>query len=184
MKFRPGDELLSLSVIRVGEDESDRSVFTVTDGGFAKRTRVSEYREQGRGGLGIKAMKLNEDRGSLVGGLVVTDNDEVIAIKASGQITRSAVSEVPVKGRDTMGVKFVGVADDDSVVVIALNPESAEDPEIDPETTENVTDPDQPATAAVEDTSTGSAEAGEGDPTSTSGDGESEAGDGVEEDEQ
>ncbi|HEU4547055.1 MAG TPA: DNA gyrase C-terminal beta-propeller domain-containing protein, partial [Microlunatus sp.] len=184
MKFRPGDELLSLSVIRAGEDDSDRSVFTVTDGGFAKRTRVSEYREQGRGGLGIKAMKLNEDRGSLVGGLVVTDNDEVIAIKASGQITRSAVSEVPVKGRDTMGVKFVGVADDDSVVVIALNPESAEDPEIDPETTENVTDPDQPVTAAVEDTSTGSAEAGDGDPTPTSGDGESEAGDGVEEDEQ
>ena len=184
MKFRPGDELLSLSVIRAGEDDSDRSVFTVTDGGFAKRTRVSEYREQGRGGLGIKAMKLNEDRGSLVGGLVVTDNDEVIAIKASGQITRSAVSEVPVKGRDTMGVKFVGVADDDSVVVIALNPETAEDPEIDPETTENVTDPDQPAAAAVEDTSTDSAESGEGDPAPASGDGESEAGDGVEEDEQ
>ena len=184
MKFRPGDELLSLSVIRAGEDDSDRSVFTVTDGGFAKRTRVSEYREQGRGGLGIKAMKLNEDRGSLVGGLVVTDNDEVIAIKASGQITRSAVSEVPVKGRDTMGVKFVGVADDDSVVVIALNPEAAEDPEIDPETTENVTDPDRPAAAAVEDTSTDSAESGEGDPAPASGDGESEAGDAVEEDEQ
>ena len=86
-------------------------MFTVTDGGFAKRTHVAEYRQQGRGGLGIKAMKLNEDRGSLVGGLVVTDNDEVIAIKASGQITRSAVAEVPVKGRDTMGVKFVGVGD-------------------------------------------------------------------------
>ncbi len=184
MKFRPGDELLSLSVIRAGEDDSDRSVFTVTDGGFAKRTRVSEYREQGRGGLGIKAMKLNEDRGSLVGGLVVTDNDEVIAIKASGQITRSAVSEVPVKGRDTMGVKFVGVADDDSVVVIALNPETAEDPEIDPETTENVTDPDQSAAAVVEDTSTDSAESGEGDTTPASGDSEPEAGDGVEEDEQ
>jgi DNA gyrase subunit A len=69
-------------------------------------------------------MKLNEDRGSLVGGLVVTDNDEVIAIKASGQITRSAVAEVPVKGRDTMGVRFVGVSDNDSVVVIALNPET------------------------------------------------------------
>jgi DNA gyrase subunit A len=175
---------LSLSVIRAGEDDSDRSVFTVTDGGFAKRTRVSEYREQGRGGLGIKAMKLNEDRGSLVGGLVVTDNDEVIAIKASGQITRSAVSEVPVKGRDTMGVKFVGVADDDSVVVIALNPEAADDPEIDPETTENGTDPDQSAVAAVQDTSTDSAESDEGDPAPTSGADESDAGDGVEEDEQ
>ena len=124
MKFRPGDELLSMSVIRAGSADDEHFVFTVTDGGFAKRTHVDEYRQQGRGGLGIKAMKLNEDRGSLVGGLVVTDNDEVIAIKASGQITRSAVAEVPVKGRDTMGVRFVGVGDSDSVVVIALNPET------------------------------------------------------------
>jgi DNA gyrase subunit A len=124
MKFRPGDELLSMSIIQAGAADDERFVFTVTDGGFAKRTHVYEYRQQGRGGLGIKAMKLNEDRGSLVGGLVVTDNDEVIAIKASGQITRSAVAEVPVKGRDTMGVRFVGVGDNDSVVVIALNPET------------------------------------------------------------
>jgi DNA gyrase subunit A len=124
MKFRPGDELLSMSVIRAGVEADERYVFTVTDGGFAKRTHVFEYRQQGRGGLGIKAMKLNQDRGSLVGGLVVTDNDEVIAIKASGQITRSAVAEVPVKGRDTMGVRFVGVGESDSVVVIALNPET------------------------------------------------------------
>ena len=124
MKFRRGDELLSMSIIGAGATDDEHFVFTVTDGGFAKRTHVSEYRQQGRGGLGIKAMKLNEDRGSLVGGLVVTDNDEVIAIKASGQITRSAVAEVPVKGRDTMGVRFVGVGDNDSVVVIALNPET------------------------------------------------------------
>jgi len=125
MKFRSGDALLSMSVIDAEMPEDDRYVFTVTDGGFAKRTAVSQYRQQGRGGLGIKAMKLNEDRGSLVGGLVVQESDEVIAIKVSGQITRSAVIEVPAKGRDTMGVKFVGVAEDDAVSVIALNPESS-----------------------------------------------------------
>ncbi|MGI8458864.1 MAG: DNA gyrase subunit A [Propionibacteriaceae bacterium] len=124
MKFRTDDELLSMSVIASDLAENERYVFTVTDGGFAKRTAVSEYRQQGRGGLGIKAMKLSDGRGSLVGGIVVAENDEVIAIKASGQVTRSAVSEVAVKGRDTMGVKFVGVADNDSVVVIAVNPES------------------------------------------------------------
>jgi DNA gyrase subunit A len=125
MKFRDGDALLSMSIIGADMPEDDRFVFTVTDGGFAKRTAVSQYRQQGRGGLGIKAMKLNEDRGSLVGGLVVQESDEVIAIKTSGQITRSAVAEVAVKGRDTMGVKFVGVRDDDAVSVIALNPESS-----------------------------------------------------------
>jgi DNA gyrase subunit A len=129
MKFRSDDALLSMSVIGADMEEDDRFVFTVTDGGFAKRTAVSQYRQQGRGGLGIKAMKLNSERGSLVGGLVVSESDEVIAIKVSGQIVRSAVAEVPAKGRDTMGVKFVGVAADDAVSVIALNPESSAEPE-------------------------------------------------------
>lgn len=129
MKFRDGDELLSLTRISRALMDTEGAedqwyVFTVTDEGFGKRTAVSEYRQQGRGGLGIKAMKLNDSRGELVGGLVVRENDEVIAIKTSGQITRSAVNEVPVKGRDTMGVKFVGVNKGDSVAVIALNPES------------------------------------------------------------
>jgi DNA gyrase subunit A len=102
-------------------------------------------------------MKLNEDRGSLVGGLVVTDNDEVIAIKASGQITRSAVAEVPVKGRDTMGVRFVGVGDNDSVVVIALNPETtAEAAQLAGETAAS-DDADSASSMAEEDSSLGSA---------------------------
>jgi DNA gyrase subunit A len=156
MKFRPGDELLSMSIIRAGSEDDGRFVFTVTDGGFAKRTHVQDYRQQGRGGLGIKAMKLNEDRGSLVGGLVVTDNDEVIAIKASGQITRSAVAEVPVKGRDTMGVRFVGVGDNDSVVVIALNPETtAEAAQLAGETAAS-DDANSTSSMAEEDSSLGS----------------------------
>ena len=126
MKFRGNDELLSMSVIEVGTDEDERFVFTATDGGYAKRTLVSEYRRQGRGGLGIKAMALSEDRGSLVGGLVVQEADEVIAIRTSGQLTRSAVAEVPVKGRSTMGVKFVNVRGKDAVSIIALNPEHEE----------------------------------------------------------
>ena len=114
-----------MAVIDADLPEDDRYVFTVTDGGFAKRTPVSEYRQQGRGGLGIKAMRLNEDRGSLVGGLIVQEHDEIIAIKRSGQVTRSAVADVSVKGRDTMGVKFVGVSEADEVSLIALNPEAA-----------------------------------------------------------
>ncbi len=126
MKFRAGDELLSMAVLSADVDYADQYVFTVTDGGFAKRTAVDEYRQQGRGGLGIKAMKLSEDRGQLVGGLIVDESDEVLAIKVSGQVTRSAVSDVPVKGRDTMGVKFVGVRGTDAVGAIALYPESDE----------------------------------------------------------
>ena len=68
MSFREGDELLSMNVVRPGT-----FVFTATDGGYAKRTAVDEYRVQGRGGLGIKAAKIVEDRGSLVGALVVEE---------------------------------------------------------------------------------------------------------------
>jgi DNA gyrase subunit A len=125
MKFRAGDELLSMSVIKATDDEDPvaRYVFTVTDGGYAKRTKVSEYRRQGRGGSGIKAMRLVDDRGSLVGAMVVTDADEVMAVRASGQVTRSLAVEVPAKGRDTMGVRFVLVGESDSVVAIARNTE-------------------------------------------------------------
>jgi DNA gyrase subunit A len=125
MKFRSGDELLSMSVITAdtGEDAQTRYVFTVTDGGWAKRSDVGEYRLQGRGGLGIKAMKLADARGSLVGAMVVTAGDEVMAIRASGQVTRSVAGDVPAKGRDTMGVKFVTVGASDSVVAIARNTE-------------------------------------------------------------
>ncbi|MDR0284131.1 MAG: DNA gyrase subunit A [Propionibacteriaceae bacterium] len=123
MRFRDDDSLLSMAVIPVGSAEEDQFVFTVTDGGFAKRTTVSEYRQQGRGGLGIKAMKLVEDRGQLVGGLIVGEADEVIAIKTSGQIIRASVADVAVKGRDTMGVKFVGLRGDDTVAAIAQYPE-------------------------------------------------------------
>ncbi|MDR0849630.1 MAG: DNA gyrase subunit A [Propionibacteriaceae bacterium] len=127
MRFRNGDALLSMAVITAGSSEEDQFVFTVTDGGYAKRTAVSEYRQQGRGGLGVKAMKLTDDRGVLVGGLVVGEGDEVIAIKTSGQIIRACVADVAVKGRDTMGVKFVGLRGDDSVAAIARYPEHEEE---------------------------------------------------------
>ena len=136
MRFRDGDELLSMAVLGGDDDFDGRFVFTVTDGGFAKRTTVGEYRQQGRGGLGIKAMRLSDGRGSLVGGLIVGDGDEVISIKQSGQVVRSAVADVPVKGRDTMGVKFVGVKGDDAVAAIALYPEAAAElPDTSAETT-------------------------------------------------
>ena len=138
MKFRGDDELLSMSIIHSDMPEDDRFVFTATGGGYAKRTAVSEYRQQRRGGVGIKAMALSEERGSLVGGLVVSEADEIIAIKTSGQITRSAVSEVPAKGRSTMGVKFVSVRGDDAVSIIAVNPEHTVEEEVADESVETV----------------------------------------------
>jgi DNA gyrase subunit A len=120
MSFRAGDHLLSASVIN---DVDDAFVFVVTEGGYAKRTSVDQYRAQNRSGLGIKVAKLEEKRGDLVGALIVAEDDEVLVVLASGKVVRSAVNEVPAKGRDTMGVVFARFADDDSVIGIAKNSE-------------------------------------------------------------
>jgi DNA gyrase subunit A len=126
MSFRADDELLSLSVIRPGT-----FVFTATDGGYAKRTRVDEYRVQGRGGLGIKAAKIVEDRGSLVGALVVEETDEILAITLGGGVIRTRVAEVRETGRDTMGVQLINLSKKDAVVGIARNAEAAAEDEAD-----------------------------------------------------
>ncbi|MGN6722227.1 MAG: DNA gyrase C-terminal beta-propeller domain-containing protein, partial [Marmoricola sp.] len=133
MKFREGDSLLSMSVIRAGaeEDPVQQYVFTMTDGGFAKRTVIEEYRPQGRGGLGIKAMALaNEDRGVLVGAFIVVEGDEVLSVTAAGQVVRSPInSEFRATGRSTMGVKFVTPKGGDSVAAVARSVERTDDSE-------------------------------------------------------
>ena len=118
MRFREGDELLAAAV---ATDEG--YVFVVTEGGYAKRTEISEYRSQGRGGLGIKVAKLSQARGDLAGALIVDEADEVLVVLAQGKVIRSAVAEVPAKGRDTMGVVFARFADDDRVISVARNVE-------------------------------------------------------------
>ena len=142
MKFRAGDELLSMSIIRAGVARSTATCSRSPTAGSPSVPRWRNTAHQGRGGLGIKAMKLADDRGSLVGGMVVNASDEVIAIKASGQVTRSGGS-VPVKGRDTMGVKFVTVGSSDSVVAIARNTEREVD-ELVEELVGSSDDPAQP----------------------------------------
>ncbi|WP_237232929.1 DNA gyrase subunit A [Rothia nasisuis] len=116
MKFRDGDELLSMNVVT-----DDSFVFVVTAGGYAKRTRIDQYRVQGRGGLGIKVAKLAEDRGELVGGLIVGEEDEIMVVMQSGKVVRTSVSEVPAKGRDTMGVIFAKPGKNDEILEVARN---------------------------------------------------------------
>lgn len=118
MHFRGEDELLSAATVT---DEG--YVFVVTEGGYAKRTAVEQYRPQQRGGLGIKVAKLSENRGDLAGALIVGEDDEVLVVLESGKVVRSSVSEVPAKGRDTMGVVFARLDGEDKILGIARNSE-------------------------------------------------------------
>jgi DNA gyrase subunit A len=118
LSLRAGDQLLSAAVV------SDSGyVFVVTESGFAKRTEVSQYRVQNRGGIGIKVAKLTDERGGLTGGLIVDDGDEVLVIMEGGKVVRSSVDGVPAKGRDTMGVVFARPDDGDRILAIARNVE-------------------------------------------------------------
>ncbi|WP_208711015.1 DNA gyrase subunit A [Sinomonas sp. R1AF57] len=120
MKFRDDDELLTADVVTEGS-----FVFIVTEGGYAKRTSVEEYRVQGRGGLGIKVGKYQEERGHLVGALIVQEEDEALVVMEGGKVVRSAVTGVPAKGRDTMGVIFAKPDKGDRIIAVARNSERA-----------------------------------------------------------
>ncbi len=156
MKFRDGDSMLSMSVIRAGQEDAEaravakpQYVFTITDGGFAKRSRITDYRLQARGGLGIKTMSLaNEDRGGLVGAFIVVDGDEVLSITQGGQVVRSPINDdFRPTGRSTMGVKFVTPKDGDAVAVVAR---SVEAPDEAPEETAAETSVEAAADASEE----------------------------------
>ncbi|MBS6516372.1 MAG: DNA gyrase subunit A, partial [Bifidobacterium longum] len=123
MRFRNGDSLLAMDVV---PGDSDKDLFVVTNEGFAKRTAISEYRLQGRNGLGIKAVQLVEGRGALVGALVVSEDDQVMAIMKSGKVIRSNVDEVKRTGRNTQGVTFAKPDKGDTILSIARNEEKDE----------------------------------------------------------
>ena len=124
MKFRGDDELLAMDVV---PEDSKQDLLVVTNEGFAKRTAISEYRLQGRNGFGVKAVQLAEGRGSLVGALIVSEDDQVMAIMKSGKVIRSNVTEVKRTGRTTQGVTLAKPDKGDEIISIARNEETGED---------------------------------------------------------
>ena len=122
MRFRAGDHLLAMDAVR-----ADSYVVTVTDGGYAKRTPVDDWTPKGRGIYGVRAMKLVEERGSLVGALVAAEDDEVYAIASDGVVIRTRVAEIRATGRDTMGVSLMDVSGDSAIVAVARGEASDDD---------------------------------------------------------
>jgi DNA gyrase subunit A len=122
MKFRTDDELLTMA--RIDSQTTTSFVFTATDGGYGKKTPLDEYRLQGRGGIGIKAAKIDENsRGSLVSALVLADTDEILAITSAGTVMRTPAAEVRQTGRDSMGVRLVNLDEGVALVSVTQNQE-------------------------------------------------------------
>ena len=123
MRFANGDELLGMYVVREGAD-----VLVATAGGYAKRTPADQYPIKGRGGMGVVTARIVDDRGELVGALMVLPEDEVFAITSAGGVIRTAAAEVKLSGRQTMGVRLMNLAAGDSVVGVARNAEAGSAP--------------------------------------------------------
>jgi DNA gyrase subunit A len=136
MRFTDGDQLLGMHVVSEGAD-----VLVATSGGYAKRTTADQYNVQGRGGLGVVTARITEDRGELIGALMVHPDDEVFAITSAGGVIRTAAAQIKMSGRQTMGVRLVNLGEGQSLVGIARNAEASEpaagvedavDPSVDP----------------------------------------------------
>jgi DNA gyrase subunit A len=129
MKFRDGDELLTMARVD-SESSAGAFVFTATDGGYGKKTPIDEYRLQGRGGIGIKAAKIDEDsRGTLVSALVLEDADEILAITSAGTVMRTPAAEVRQTGRDSMGVRLVNLDEGAALLSVTRNSEDEISPQ-------------------------------------------------------
>lgn len=120
------DEVVGMQIARQGE-----ALLTVSEFGMGKRTMLSEFRKQKRGGRGLICHKLTEKTGVLIGAKLVNDERELLLITNEGILIRIAVSDISVIGRITSGVKVMSIDRDSNVRVasIAKVRESSEEEE-------------------------------------------------------
>jgi len=108
-----GDQVVGMETFHNG------TLLTVTEKGYSKRTPLTEFRTQMRGGKGMIGMKIVPRNGRLIGVMVVNDEDEIMMITKDGIMIRVSVAEISTMGRATQGVKTMRLVDDDKVVAIA-----------------------------------------------------------------
>lgn len=119
IRLRAGD-----SVVGMGMVEQDANIFVVSDRGYGKRTKVSQFTAHKRGGVGIRSAVVNAKTGPLMGMASLRDGDdqEIIIISRKGQTIRLGLGDVPEIGRATQGVRIMRLADDDRAVSMSLVP--------------------------------------------------------------
>src|SRR5206468_3809530 len=108
---RPGDEVIAINIA-----ENDADLLVVTENGFGKRTRIDDYRRTGRGGFGVKTVRLTEERGYLVGARVVRDGYQIMLISTAGTVIRMPVDDIRRTSRATQGVIVMKFRNEDERV--------------------------------------------------------------------
>lgn len=120
--LRPGD-----SVVGIGIAKPDTEVLVIAENGYGKRTPITEYKLQKRGGIGIKTLKVTEKTGSMCALKIVDGSEDIMLINDAGIIIRMDVGEISVYGRDTQGVRLMNVDDETRVVSVAVVPQDDEE---------------------------------------------------------
>lgn len=118
MKLEKGDAIIGVNVISASEDAF--TILTISEKGLGKRTKLSEYKVQKRGGSGILTAKVTEKTGEIIAARIAGDSGELIAISKKGQTIRTDISSVPVLGRSTQGVSIMKLRAGDSIASLAI----------------------------------------------------------------
>jgi DNA gyrase subunit A len=113
IKLPGGHEVIGLSIV------GDGLVLTATENGYGKRTAMSDFPVQGRGGQGVIAIQTSERNGRTVGALQVADEDEIMLISSNGTLVRTPVADISVQGRNTQGVRLIRVGSGHRLVGLA-----------------------------------------------------------------
>jgi DNA gyrase subunit A len=126
IRLRSGDEVIGMDIVEAGS-----SIFVISQQGYGKRTKVSQFTPHARGGVGIRSAVVNTKTGKLVGVKTLLDKDkdagqEVIIISQQGQTIRLGLKDIPALGRATQGVRIMRLNDNDEVVSLALVDKSEE----------------------------------------------------------
>jgi DNA gyrase subunit A len=114
MRLHDGDAVVSCDVYRRGA-----VMLFVSSSGHGKRTKLDLFPKRGRGGMGVRGMKITAKRGGVVGAFTVTDDDEILVFSSGGNIIRMQASEVSIQGRDATGVRVARLGDGETIVAVA-----------------------------------------------------------------
>ena len=114
MKFREGDQLVACA-----REQADTNLLIITSEGYGKQSALDQYPVKGRGGLGVRGIRVNEKKGEVVAAFMVAEGEEIILIGDGGTIIRTAVDDISVQGRDASGVRVMNVNDGHQVAAVA-----------------------------------------------------------------
>ena len=122
IKLLGNDQVVSMSVIA---DETNEFVLSICENGYGKRTKVTDYRETGRGGLGVANIETSHRNGNVVASFIVIETDQIMLVTISGQIIRIRINgndgdNIRITGRKTQGVRLFELAEDEKVVSVAI----------------------------------------------------------------